>query len=296
MTPDSLIPNNQECLRNQLVTCGDQVCINGELFPGSDCFFDTITDLELAIDGVADCYLNGQVDVNCSQTINCVKRYGGRNAMNYFSCPTEPEQVRQSCDIYGYCTLGENDGIGLCDLDFDYFNTELVGYNERCDMNEIQTQCDPFTLTCFDAAVRGLVGFDDPDSDQSRAIKDGDGLCIEVLASFEETGTSPVDLAPNTMIAHSFFYLEPSNINITLTPNTGEACPLSPEIKLFSTEFDAFGMLVPIFLAAGGAETAGPDNCAQLSLEMVSGEVIVLINEADPSLPLNAALNWELNP
>ena len=127
-------------------------------------------------------------------------------------------------------------------------------------------------------------------------IKDGDGLCIEVIATFDETVSSPVDLTPNAMIAHSFFYFEPSNVTFTLTPNPGEACPLSPELKLFSTEFDDLDLLIPIFLAAGGAETAGLDNCAQLSLEMVSGEVIVLINEADPSLPLNATLNWELNP
>ena len=54
-------------------------------------------------------------------------------------------------------------------------------------------------------------------------------------------------------------------------------------------------MLVPNFLAAGGAETAGPDNCAQLSFEVFSGEVIVLINESIRVF-LNATLNWELNP
>ena len=161
-------------------------------------------------------------------------------------------------------------------------------------MNEIQTQCDPFNLTCFDGAIRGLEGLDNPNSSQSRAIKDGDGLCIEVVAAIEENGTGPVNLDPNGMIAYSLYYIQPSNLTITLTPNTEEACPLSPEIKIFGTEFDDFGFLIPYFITAAGAESAGPDNCAQLSLDMVSDEIIILVNEADPNLSINATLNWQV--
>ena len=293
LTPDTLISNNQECLRNQPFTCGDQVCINGELLP-DDCFFDNLSDFEFEIDGFADCYLNGEIDVNCSQTISCIRGSGGPECDAAFSCPSTPDQNRQTCDIYGYCVLGETDGLGLCDQDFDYFNTELVSFNERCDMNEIQTQCDPFNLTCFDGAIRGLEGLDNPNSSQSRAIKDGDGLCIEVVAAIEENGTGPVNLDPNGMIAYSLYYIQPSNLTITLTPNTEEACPLSPEIKIFGTEFDDFGFLIPYFITAAGAESAGPDNCAQLSLDMVSDEIIILVNEADPNLSINATLNWQV--